>query len=272
MNNLKRSIPVLILFIVQIVFMVKIFLIILALEDIIKEQVLSKHEQLFVMASFLIITTISVIFLILIFKKPAVKKVIVGVQEKDKKVSSKSERRKRNLEEQKRLSEIEKQRNRTINNIMNGLHAKLDKKEFSEKLLSNLAKQFDLVQGIVFLRNEKGLFSKTGTYAFYSEDEVPDFEEGVGIAGQVAANKELLNINNLPDRYLTVLSGLGSSAPANLLIFPIIHENKAIGIVEIATFKKIEKFGENVIKVLMRRLGEDVANIIKQKESAQDKA
>ncbi len=256
MKKLKLIIPVLILFAVQLALTAKIFFKMLELANTVQENLLPKHEKLLAMGSFIVIAAISLIFILMIFRYASRKKVEYiekTVKEKDK---SKSERRRRNLEEQKRLSEIERQRNRTINNIMNGLNSKLDEKEFSEKLLSNIAKQFDLVQGIVFLRNEKGLFSKAGTYAFYSEDEVPDFEEGVGIAGQVAANKELINITNLPDRYLTVLSGLGNAAPTNLIIFPIISQNKTIGIVEIATFKKIEKFGENVLKILSRRLGE----------------
>ncbi len=256
MKKLRLIIPVLILFAVQLALTAKIFFKMLELANTVQENLLPKHEKFFAMGSFIAIMVISLVFVLMIFRYASRKKVEYiekPVKEKDK---SKSERRRRNLEEQKRLSEIERQRNRTINNIMNGLNSKLDEKEFSEKLLSNIAKQFDLVQGIVFLRNEKGLFSKVGTYAFYSEDEVPDFEEGVGIAGQVAANKELINITNLPDRYLTVLSGLGNAAPTNLIIFPIISQNKTIGIVEIATFKKIEKFGENVLKILSRRLGE----------------
>lgn len=256
MKKLKLIIPVVVLFVAQIVLSVFLLFKMLDLANAVSENILPKHEKLFAMGAFITIAVISFIFMVMIFRYASKKKVEyikVPVKEKDKTMSDK---RRRNLEEQKRLSEIEKQRNRTINSIMNGLSSNLDKEEFSQKLLSNIAKQFDLVQGIVFLRTEKGLFSKTGTYAFYSENEVPDFEEGVGIAGQVAANKELLNITNLPDKYLTVLSGLGSSAPTNLLIFPIIHENKTVGIVELATFKKIEKFGENVFKILSRRLGE----------------
>ena len=260
MKNKKITITAFFLLALQIVALIWIFEHLLILISHVEGEIFSKPERMSVLGAFGSVVGISVIYLTLLFRninKP--KEIIIEVPAKG---PSKSERRKRNLEEQKRLSEIEKQRNRTINNIMNGINSKLSKEEFSEKLLSNLAKQFDLVQGMIFLRNEKDFFSKAGTYAYYSENEIPDFEEGVGIAGQVAADKELINITNLPDRYLTVLSGLGSSAPANLVIFPIIHENKSIGIVELATFKKIEKFGENVIKVLMRRLGEDVAKII----------
>jgi len=271
MKNLKIIIPVLLLFVIQLILMINNFVRLITVIGLMEESVFSNQKKMLFMGSFFIIIVISVIFIIILFKNISQKPKEIIVEVPVKKENSRAERRRRNLEEQKRLSELEKQRNRTINNIMNGINDKLDKKEFSEKLLSNLSKQFDLVQGMVFLRNEKSLFTKTGTYAYYSEDEVPDFEEGVGIAGQVAANKEMINITNLPDRYLTVVSGLGSSAPANLLIFPILHNNKTIGIVEMATFKKIEKFGENVIKVLMRRLGEDVAKIIAKKEEKNTK-
>ena len=266
MKNLKQAIPLLILFVVQLAISVKIFFTFIQLSSYVNEKVFSVHQQLFAMVSVIIIIFISVIFLFMILRKTVNNEKNINKPELNKaKDSEKVSRRKRNLEEQKRLSEIEKKRNRTINSIMNGLKPSMELDEFSEKLLSNLAKQFDLVQGIVFVRNTNGLFSKVGSYAFFSEDEVPDFEEGVGIAGQVAANKELINITNLPDRYMTVLSGLGNSAPKNLIIFPVIYNDISIGVIEVATFKKIEKFGEQVLKIVSRKLGEQLSEIVKTK-------
>ena len=227
------------------------------------ESLISHQEKMFLIAAFLIVAIVSVVFILIIIKLSKKKQETITKYVTNNKVDNVSERKKKNLEEQRRLSEIEKKRNKTINSIMQGLNPKLDVQSFSEKLLANLAKQYDLVQGIVFIKDEDGVFNMSGAYALYKEDEIHGFKEGVGITGQVAANKELINISNLPKKYLTVLSGLGSSAPTNLIIFPILNDNTTIGIVELATFVKMDKLAEQVLKVLSRRIGEQIGKLQK---------
>jgi two-component system chemotaxis sensor kinase CheA len=60
----------------------------------------------------------------------------------------------------------------------------------------------------------------------------------------------------VPDNYITVLSGLGKSTPHHLVIAPIIHNDKSIGVMEIASFKP---FGENE-ETLVSKICEAMAN------------
>ena len=71
-----------------------------------------------------------------------------------------------------------------------------------------------------------------------------------------------MNISELPDKYLTVLSGLGSSSPNHLIIFPILFKNKSIGVIEIATFKKIDNHNEEILMNFSEILG-DLAEIFR---------
>jgi len=263
MKNLTLKIVVIVLFVFQSLLMLKAFFILKDLVlDINNKLLISEQDKMLLFAAFLILAIVSLVFVILIFQVSSKKEKIVIKEQPKTKVDVSTEKKKRNEEEQRRLSEIEKKRNKIINSLMNGLNSKLELKVYTEKLLSNLAKQYEIVQGMVFTRNNKDVFQKSGTYAFYGEDEAQDFKEGVGIAGQVATNKELINISNLPEKYITVLSGLGNSSPANLVIFPVLSENKAIGIVELATFVKMDKLAEQVLMVLSRKLGEHISQII----------
>ena len=264
MDKLKLKITVIALLVLESLLMLKTFFLLKDYFLDIDNSPFSPQDKMFLFTSFLVLAIISTIFVILIFIYSGKKEIVEIKVPAETKQDASKERRRKNEEEQRRLSEIEKKRNKTINSLMNGLNTKLNLPEYSEKLLSNLAKQYELVQGIVFIQNDKGIFKKEGAYAFYREDEAPEFTEGVGIAGQVATNKELVNISNLPEKYLKVLSGLGSSSPANLVIFPILYENKSIGIVELATFVKMDKLAEQVIKVFSRRLGEHLGEIQNQ--------
>ena len=115
--------------------------------------------------------------------------------------------------------------------------------KYTERVLSVLAKEFSIVQGLFFTKDFKTeLYELSGTYAFYSQEKIESFKSGEGLNGQVAKNKKIILVSNIPDGYITVLSGLGSSSPKHLIIFPIIFENESIGVVELASFSD---FGTN---------------------------
>ena len=144
-----------------------------------------------------------------------------------------------------RKIEIEKKSEALLKNVENAIL----KEEFSTKLLRNLANEFSIVQGVVFLlENKEDTFKVSSTYAIYTNEEIKSFTFGEGINGQVAKNKELLHIVNIPENYITVLSGLGHGSPNEMLIFPIVsqQEDRTIAIVEIASFIK---FPDNIIDI-----------------------
>jgi hypothetical protein len=110
---------------------------------------------------------------------------------------------------------------------------------FAESLLGLLSKEFEVVQGLYFsLDRKSGNFIKIADYAYYSDVPPREFMIGETISGQVAKNQKVMKITDIPDGYITVLSGLGSSSPSNLLIMPVINENETIGIAELAFFRE----------------------------------
>jgi len=209
----------------------------------------------FVFALIIIIALIVVVFSLLEQKNKEKNNIIVP--EKDNLKDLKKDK----VNTKAKLLEVGKDKRETVENLLIGLESEKNRKEFFDKLLKNISTKYDIVQGIVFLKDKKDKkYKKEATYAFYKEEEARDFEEEIGISGQVAANRELLNISELPDKYLTVLSGLGSSSPNHLIIFPILFKNKSIGIIEIATFKKIDKHNEEILMNFSEILGDLTEN------------
>jgi transcriptional regulator with GAF, ATPase, and Fis domain len=135
---------------------------------------------------------------------------------------------------------------------------------YSEKVLRNIAKELDIVQGLVFVLNDADqLFHISGEYAYFSEEQPRSFPLGETLSGQVAKNRKLLSLNELPEGYITVLSGLGKSAPHNLIIAPIVHGDESIGVLELASFKP---FGENE-ETLVGRICETMAELLNELRS-----
>ncbi len=132
-----------------------------------------------------------------------------------------------------------------------------DAGKYTEKILQNMAKELDIVQGLAFiLNNADQQFHVSGEYAYYSEESPRSFLIGETLSGQAAKNQQLLNVKDLPDDYITILSGLGRSNPRHLIIAPVAYKNESIGVLELASFKP---FGTNE-EDLIREVSQSIAS------------
>jgi len=139
-----------------------------------------------------------------------------------------------------------------------------DLEVYTEKILQNFANELKIVQGLVFVHNSTdNLFHVSGQYAYFSETQPRSFAIGEGLSGQVAKNRQTLNLKEIPEGYVTALSGLGKGTPRNVIIAPIVHNDNCIGIIELATFKA---FGENE-EALVGKICESMANRLNELRS-----
>ena len=150
-----------------------------------------------------------------------------------------------------------------ISEILKNIHKPADIKSLTELILRNFAKDFFIVQGIFFIKNKKTKkFQPTATYAFYSENEIKEFEEGDGITGQAALNKNIKLITDIAEGYITVLSGLGSSSPTNLLIIPLVLNDETIAIAELAAFENFPENIKGIYSEINKPLSEKINSLI----------
>ena len=152
-----------------------------------------------------------------------------------------------------------------LSKIMSSLDKNFNNIEaYTEKILQIIAKELDIVQGLIFtLNNTDQLFHISGEYAYYSDEQPRSFSLGETLSGQVAKNQQLLNVIELPEGYITVLSGLGKSSPRHLVIVPILNQGDCIGIMELASFKP---FVEND-EMLVQKISELMANQLNELRS-----
>ncbi len=142
-------------------------------------------------------------------------------------------------------------------------------KEFCNQSLSIIAKHFEISQGIFYItstENSKNILSLIGGYAYYKpEDGETNFLFGEGLAGQVAKAQKLINIKNVPEGYIKIISGLGDATPSNLLIIPLIDKNKTLAVMELASFNVFENNEEELITKLSKLLVKNL--LIKMKNN-----
>ncbi len=135
-----------------------------------------------------------------------------------------------------------------------------DIKALSFIIIEHLVEYLDANQGGVFLvegeSEQDKYISQVAAFAYdrrkYSHKRI---EIGEGLIGNCYLEKKLIYLSKVPEDYLEITSGLGSSLPACLLIVPLINDKDVLGFIEIASFVSFE---EHQIK-FMEKLADNIA-------------
>lgn len=131
------------------------------------------------------------------------------------------------------------------------------------RILSRICKDMEASQGAVYLANyeeEKRYIELFAAFAYSVPDsERVQFEFGEGLAGQVAKTGKLVNLRNVPDGYIQIISGLGAASPTNLIIIPLIQNEKIYGVMEIASFTEFKPEEEDFLKVVSSYMARHIA-------------
>lgn len=252
MTNFKKY--KIIAFVALIIELIISFILFAKIRNLISNNNIESKESFFIILIFILLI-ITGLFFILVLKLTSVS----NTQDinKDIKFSEISEDdEKSTVENESSTVEIEN----ILKKISPKETPKFDITDYTEQLLSNFAKEFDIVQGLFYLKeNSTELYKNVGRYAYFGEDEPVEFKHGETLSGQVAKNQTILFLDEIPENYVTILSGLGTSSPKNLLIIPIIHNNETLGIIELASFKEFDKKFKDFYTQLAKNVGEIIS-------------
>jgi len=121
------------------------------------------------------------------------------------------------------------------------LQGQKDLNTVTQRILSELAQVVSAHYGAFFiLKQDEDTREDTlrlfAAYGYKSEKNIPtEFAVGEGLVGQVAFEKERIMLSNVPGNYIKINSGLGRAKPANLIILPVLFENKVKAVIELAS-------------------------------------
>ncbi len=160
----------------------------------------------------------------------------------------------RNQEVQKEKIE-EEDIEKTAEGIFAGLKGVRTEAGLCNKVLTNLANQLGFVQGIVYVKEAGGeLFKAAGEYALTGM-KPRSFKAGENLPGQVADNKAPVTVYDIPEDYLSISSGLGSSKPRFLILAPVLYKEECVAVLELAAFKKPDELTIKVLNKISSELG-----------------
>ena len=136
-------------------------------------------------------------------------------------------------------------------------------RELSTTILSKLIGYMHANQGGLFVVQERDSEEPYMTLeACYAWDREKYMEQkifkGEGLAGQAWLEQDTLYLTDVPEEYITIVSGLGEANPTSILIVPLIVNDQVYGVIEMASF---EEFETHEIE-FMKKIAESIAATI----------
>ncbi len=105
-------------------------------------------------------------------------------------------------------------------------------------LLSELAPLVNAQQGVIYQMESEESAGMVLLSAFADDGEnghLRRLKIGEGLVGQVAAEKRRMLISDLPERTVPIRSGLFESVPRNVIVLPVLFEDRVKAVIELAS-------------------------------------
>jgi len=150
-----------------------------------------------------------------------------------------------------------------INQILSVSSKQID--GYTDEILQNMAESFNFVQALFYVKQtENENFNCIATYAYFADSKPEQFKSGETLPGQAVKNKTVVILNNIPDNYMTIVSGLGKSLPKQLVFVPVKHEDEVVGIIEYATFEAITDKQQKALDAISKKIADAIVKLLKK--------
>ena len=141
----------------------------------------------------------------------------------------------------------------------------------AQQLISELANILQAGHAAFYLLddehdNDKDYYQLLGSYAYIERKHIASrFALGEGLIGQCALEKHTILLTKVPDDYIQISSGLGEQKPFNIIVMPILFENKCIAVIEIASFQYFTETQTEFLNQAVANLGITMNSLIGRK-------
>jgi signal transduction histidine kinase/DNA-binding response OmpR family regulator len=140
------------------------------------------------------------------------------------------------------------------------LQGQTDLQTVSAAILTELSKVVTAQHGVFYIADaSEGRETRLKLLSAFAYQPRPglarEFALGEGLVGQCARDKESILVADPPDDYIKISSGLGEQRPANILVLPILFENRMKAVLELASFSRFSPTHMAFLEQLMEGIG-----------------
>ncbi|MEK3909870.1 CHASE3 domain-containing protein [Paenibacillus sp. FSL H7-0331] len=170
------------------------------------------------------------------------------------------------------LSKLEEQNwiNTQITDMATTFQGVTEMKLLTQSFINRIAGLVEAHYGVLYLRkiaDKKDLLIRFASYAGQADGVgVESFRMGEGLVGQSASENRILILNQLPDDYIKVTSGLGHTAPKQIIVAPIIFEKNVLAVMELASLNEFTKLQRELLEQIAEPFGVTLHNAASRTE------
>ncbi len=138
------------------------------------------------------------------------------------------------------------------------LQGQRDMTTVGRMILSELAPVVGAQQGVLYVLDNGAApeLALLASYADQGETAIGSrLRLGAGLVGQCALDKQKVFLDNAPPEYLRISSALGSVAPTNIIVLPIIFEGQVKGVMELASLDRFSSTHQAFLDQLTESIG-----------------
>ncbi|MBP1993994.1 ATP-binding protein [Paenibacillus eucommiae] len=131
--------------------------------------------------------------------------------------------------------------------------------ELAQAFVAAVSSMLNATHGVFYILQGYGSNQKLVKLASFAGQEddpsTSSFLIGEGLVGQCAKEKRVFLLNDLPDHYIKIASGLGQSAPKSVLISPLEFESKVEAVIEFASLENFTPLHQILLENLRTTFG-----------------
>ncbi len=121
-----------------------------------------------------------------------------------------------------------------------------------ERVLGFLSAALNAPVGVLYQAEPDGSLLRAGTTGTLREAVPERLASGEGLPGQAWRSRRPVLVSQVPEGHLPVVTGLGRSAPREILLSPAVHEGQPQAVIELGFTDRVE----DVDRALMERASE----------------
>ena len=145
--------------------------------------------------------------------------------------------------------------------------------DYTFQIISYLIKYLNANQGAFYSIEESDQgpqLELRSTYAYgrrkYSNGKIT-VALGEGLTGQCVLERNMILMTDVPNDYVKITSGLGEATPRCIAIIPLIFRDQVFGVLEIASFQKLENYQVDFIKKACETIALELSGIKSQEHT-----
>eukprot|EP01034_Spumella_vulgaris_P028465 gene28465-35320_t len=129
--------------------------------------------------------------------------------------------------------------------------------QLSSALLQFLSHYMGVAAGALYVREQDGSLRRAASYGYGREDEQYGavLAPGHGLPWQALQQRRLIQLDQLPDDYLKISSGMGAAPPRHLLLAPVDSDGLVNGVLELGFLEPVQPRQLDFIKLVSSNIG-----------------